>query len=122
MTYIPGKEGLTVGKQLAQAELTTVAVSYYSPPAATETFIPIGGIVITNASNAARWFTMWVDDNGAGVVIGNRVTFEMDIGSDDTWTNPFEIRMNNSAGNLSVEVEINTALTMTINGLETDLS
>ena len=118
--YTPEK--YEVSKQLTQSELTTTPTSYYSPNDNVETFIPIGGMVIVNASNAARWFSMWVDDNGTGVVIGNRVEFEKDIGSDATWVNNFEIRMNNSAGNLSFAAERNSVLTLTINGIERDIN
>ena len=122
MTYIPDKEAFGVSKQLAQEELTTVASSAYSPPATTETLIPIGGIVIANRSNAARWFSMWIDDDGTGMTSAELVVNEKDIASDDIWTNPFEIRMNDSTGNISFQAEINSALTLTINGIETDLS
>ena len=122
MSFKPDKESFSVSQELNQAELTDVAISYYSPNADEEVIIAPGDIVIENHAVLPRWFTMWVDNDGAGVANGNLRAFEKDVGKNDYWTNTFYVRMNNSAGNLSIQAEANSSLTVTIQGVVIDVS
>jgi hypothetical protein len=103
------------GEQLVQAVATTTPTSILSPDDNEE--IEIIEIVIANTSNQNRWISVYHDADGTTYDDTTAVIHEETINSDSAPEEfPRESIFMCGQGNLAVEAQANTALTVTVYG------
>lgn len=121
MSYLYHRASKGTPKQLAQVTAGVAAASIYSPPANVET--EITAIIIANVSNASnRWFSIWIDDDGSTYQDGQKLFHEINVEKKTTTIIDVPIFMNNTAGNLAVAAQNATDITITVYGIEYDIS
>ena len=120
MSYITDRQNSGTKKQLAQARLAAGAASVYSPPANTET--EITSIHICNTSGSSKEFTIYVDDDGTTYDATTVIFSTIALPANTTIEITAPIYMNNSSGNLAFFASVLNTVTVTIFGVEYDLS
>ena len=105
--------------QLAQSAVTTTPTSVLSPDAGQE--LIIAAIRVVNYSAAGRWLKVYHDEDGTTydttTIILPQVTIPAYSVYALTKDDGGPIIMGNVAGNLAVEAEANSALTVTVYGI-----
>jgi hypothetical protein len=108
------------GDQLAQAVATTSAVSILSPAVNIE--FEITEIVITNTSNQNRWLSLFHDKDGTTYTDATALIHEETINSSSPPEEfPREHIFMRGAGNIAIQAQANTVITVTIYGFERQL-
>ncbi len=106
----------TILKQLAQFEVTTVATSFYSPPADTQTIIK--SMIVVNHGVASTEYTLYHDDDGTTYDDSTTLISDLGIAKGEFDLGTANLMMNNSNGNLAIKAGSNDRLTITIYGAE----
>jgi hypothetical protein len=104
-------------KQLGQLRPTdTTAASLYSPGVGVTAIIK--SIVICNQTSSSAKFRIFLDDDGTTYDESTALFFDITIAANSTDQIDTFYAMNNSAGNLAVRTDTNSAITFTCFGAE----
>jgi hypothetical protein len=111
---------INYGKELYHNTLPDAATSVYRAVANKST--EILEFVVCNTSNASRWFSIWIDTDGSTYDNTTKLFHEVSISGNTTLVIPVKQWMNHPLGNIAAQAQNNSDITLTISGIEHDVS
>jgi len=102
-------------QQLAQQSASSTPTSMLSPGAG-ETLI-ITTVVVANTGASARTFSIYIDDNGTTYTAATALYKAIPIAANTTYELTVKWFMNDATGNLAIDQDAGTDVTITIFGV-----